>query len=142
MPSKAEQVAAAVVAALEAYPPLAGVPVFRDRDDAIGGDEPSLILVELADEDTETLGHGMDQDKGQVAVVYVVRGANWQTVADGLRVHGHVALMQSPALRSVVAKLKRVRAEWKSANAEQPFAYLAQVYQATYLTPTQSLDAA
>lgn len=142
MPSKAEQVAAAVVAALEAHAPLASVPVFRDRDDAIGGDEPSLILVELADEDTETLGHGMDQDKGQVAVVYIVRGANWQTVADGLRVEGHKALMQSPALGALVAKFKRVRAEWKSANAEQPFAYVAQVYQATYLTPTQSLDAA
>lgn len=145
MPSKAEQIAARVAAALTGTT-AAGALVYRDRADAFTREESPAILVELVDEDTQAFGGGrasigdVDRDELNVAVIVVVRNASWQTVADGVRVQAHALLAADAPLRALVAQWRRSRCEWKPASADQPFGYCAQIYSAVSLSSTAALD--
>ena len=144
MPSKAEQVAARVSAVLTAQAVAIGVQaVFDDRNDALTREETPVILVELVDEDSTALADGHDRDLLRLQVCICVRGANWRTVADAVRVKAHAALVADATLQTLVStSLRRDRAEWRSADTDVPFGYCNQIYQAKYITTTQGLDIA
>lgn len=148
MPSKAEQLAARVTTLLTAATGTTGaLAVYRDRHDAIAREDSPVTLVECIDEDTETLGGDgpfalaqQDRDVLRIAVTQCVRSANWQSVADGLRVASHALIVTDATLRSVLAGLRRDRCEWRAASADLPFGYCAQIYRFTYLTQGHALD--
>ncbi len=120
----------------------AGAGVERDREVAIGLSDQDVILIELGDEDTQTMGGsrgpllGALQERNdlRLIVTVLVRGDNWQTRADALRNEAHQRIVTLHALRPLIAQIRRERAEWRPANTEQPFGYLSQVYVLTYLT--------
>lgn len=150
MASKAEQVAARVVALLVGNT-AAGARVYRDREDAFSREESPAILVECIDEDSTPLGGGVgggipalqfDADSLRLAVTAVTRGAAWQSVADGVRVQAHALIVADPTLRQVVADLRRDRCEWRASSADQPFGYAAQIYLFKYHTRASALDSA
>jgi hypothetical protein len=124
--------------------------VYRDREDAFTREESPAILVECIDEDTTPLGGGVgggipalqtDADTLRIAVTVAVRGASWQSVADGVRVQANALIVADPSLRQIVADLRRDRCEWRAASADQPFGYAAQVYIFKYHTRASALDA-
>ena len=146
MPSRAEAIAARVQVVLNGAT-AAGANVFRDRADAFSREESPAILIELVDEDSTPLGGGrpglaadQDVDVLRLAVITCVRGASWQSVADGVRVQAHALLVADSTLRGLVASLRRDRCEWKAASADQPFGYAAQIYAAKYATRAHALD--
>jgi hypothetical protein len=147
MPSKAEQIAARV-AALLAGATAAGPRVYRDREDAFTREESPALLIECLDEQTRTLGGAdipalparADVDELRLGVTVIVRAASWQSVADGVRVAAHAALVGDATLRGLIAGLARDRCEWRAASADQPFGYAAQIYRITYHTRATALD--
>lgn len=146
MASKAEQIAARVAAVLTSAT-AAGARVYRDREDAFTREESPSILVELIDEDSTQLGGGAgfalaktDADELRLAVTVVVRGAAWQTAADGVRVQAHALLMLDATLRQLAPDISRDRCEWRAASADQPFGYAAQIYRFKYHTRANALD--
>jgi hypothetical protein len=147
MPAKAEQICARV-AALLLNQTAAADRIYRDRADAFAREESPAILIEAIDEETESLGGGrrmtgdVDTDRLQFAVIVVVRGADWQNIADGVRVAAHAKIASDTQLQGIAASLRRQRAEWKAASADQPFGYLAQIYSAKSLTRAFALDVA
>lgn len=131
----------------------AGVAVYRDRDDAFTREETPAILIEAADEQTDTLGGSngtglgrpmtqIDRDTLRISITVCVRSAAWQQVADAVRVQVHALLVADSALRALATNLKRDRCEWRSASTDVPFGYAAQGYQLTYLTRAHALDVA
>lgn len=137
---QAEDFAALIEQTLKAAPALAGVPVYRDRHEAFGADEPLAIVVELQDESSETMGHGPmrhTRDELVVLVLHLVRDSSWQTKAAQQRVASNRALMAQPAL--VQAHLRRGRAQWAAASAEVPVAQLGQEYLLTYISNATTL---
>jgi hypothetical protein len=148
MATKAEQIAARVATVL-LNTTAAGTNVYRDRQDAFTREESPALLIELADEQSTPLGGGrigmagdLDQDVLSLAVITCVRGANWQSVADGVRVQAHALLLADATLRGLLASIRRDRCEWKAASADQPFGYCAQIYAIKYLTRAHALDQA
>ncbi|WP_428421964.1 hypothetical protein [Methylibium sp.] len=147
MASIPEQIAARVETLLAGVTAVQGR-VYRDRQDAFTREESPAYLVESVDEDTEPLGGGrpglgdLDQNTFRLAVIAVVRGADWQQQADALRVQAHALLAVDAPLLALVRNLRRDRCEWKAASADTPFGYCAQVYAAKYLTRTHALDQA
>lgn len=146
MPSRAESIAARAEAVLLGAT-NAGALVFRDRADAFSREESPAILIELVDEDSTPLGGGrpgvgadQDVDVLRLAVIVCVRGGNWQSVADAVRVQAHALLVSDATLRAQLASLRRDRCEWKAASADQPFGYAAQIYAAKYATRAHALD--
>lgn len=146
MPSRAESIAARVAAAL-AGATDAGARVYRDRADAFSREESPAILVELVDEDTTLLGGGLggrfgaqEESTLRLAVIVVVRGATWQTVADAVRCQAHALLVADATLQALMASWRRDRCEWKAASADQAFAYCAQIYAAKFLSRAHALD--
>ena len=143
MPSKAEQVAARVFAVLQASATAMGVvAVYRDRDDALTREESPVILVETIDEDSKAYGSsGHDEDLLRLQVCICVRGANWQSIADAIRLQAHAALVSDATLRTLVGEsFRRDRAEWRSASTDVPFGYCNQIYQCKYISRNQGLD--
>lgn len=149
MASIAEQVCSRVTTLLTGAT-NAGATVYRDRNDAFTREESPAILVEAADETTQPLGGAtsvarpagqVDRDALRLTVTVCVRSANWQTVADAVRVQAHALLLADPTLRTLVASIQRERCEWRSANADTPFGYASQAYLVTYLTRAHALDA-
>jgi hypothetical protein len=150
MPSTAEAIAARVAAVLLDNTP-AGEVVYRDRDDAFTREESPAILVELMDEDTRPLGGGsgpfrplaaVDEDQLRLAVTVAVRSANWQSVADAVRVAAHGLLVADAQLLQMAPGFRRDRTEWRAARADQPFGYCAQIYRFRYHTQAHNLGAA
>lgn len=146
MPSKAEQIAARAALALTGTTD-AGSTVYRDRADALGREESPAILIELVDEDTTPFGGGggpfggtVHQDELRLALIVCVRGANWQTMADQVRVQAHAVLAGDAAFLALVASWRRDRADWKAASADIPFGYCAQTYVCKSLTRAHALD--
>lgn len=146
MPSRAEAIAERARVVLTSAT-AAGVNVFRDRADAFSREESPAILIELVDEDSTPLGGSrlglaseQDEDVLRLAVITCVRGASWQSVADGVRVAAHALLVGDATLRGLVASLRRDRCEWKAASADQPFGYAAQIYAVKYATRALALD--
>lgn len=146
MPSRAEAIAARAAIVL-AGATDAGVNVYRDRADAFSREESPAILIELVDEDSTPLGGGrpgvgadQDADVLRLAVIVCVRGANWQSVADTVRVQANALLFADATLRGLLASLRRDRCEWKAASADQAFGYAAQIYAAKYATRAHALD--
>lgn len=148
MPSKAEQIAARVAAVLLGATD-AGARVYRDREDAFTREESPAIVIECVDEDTTPLGGGVgpfvpvgqtDQDALRLAVTVCVRSANWQSVADAVRVQANALLMADATLRQLAADIRRDRCEWQAAKADLPFGYASQIYRFKYLTRAQALD--
>lgn len=145
MPSAAEAVAARVAAVLTGTT-SAGANVWRDREDALTREESPALLIELQDEDTEPLGGGhpaiggTDRNAMRLAVIACIRGANWQQQADTLRCQAHALLAADATLRGLVANWRRDRCEWKSASANVPFGYAAQIYAGTTLSRASALD--
>lgn len=145
MPSAAESIAARIAAAL-INQTAAGANVYRDRQDAFTREEAQALLIELVDEDTTPMGGGhpaiggTDKDTVRVAVIACVRSASWQSVADALRCQAHALMAADQPLRLLVSNWRRVRCEWKPANADQPFGYAAQIYAATALSRASALD--
>ena len=145
MPSKAETICARLKVVAETA--LPGVPVFRDREDAFTREASPALLIEALDESSTSHAGGqmmtgaLDMDELRVVLTVVVRGHDWQTVGDGVRVTLHAALMADAVLRSFVRFLARDRCEWQSANADLPFGYIAATYKFKYLTSTRALDA-
>lgn len=113
----------------------AGDAVWRDRQDALTHEEPIAILIELAEEETETLGsagpfgRGMGVERNAVGllVTVCVRSASWQTVADGVRSASHALIAADPELGGI-GPVRRKRCEWRPAGAEIPFGYVSQLY--------------
>src|SRR5215207_3581282 len=102
MPSKPELVCQAIAQALTQHVPLVAGRVYRDRTDAFTREESPALLVECIDEDTQPLGGPagpwrpvgqMDRNDLRVALTVVVRDAQWQQVADAVRVQAHAAVM-------------------------------------------------
>lgn len=145
--SKAELIAARVAAVLMGAT-AAGTAVYRDREDAFTREESPAIVVELVDEDSTPLGGAagsltpmaVDQDELRLAVTVAVRNANWQSVADGVRVAAHALLMADAQLQQLAPGMRRDRAEWRAAKADQPFGYCAQIYRFRYHTRARALD--
>jgi hypothetical protein len=140
MASNAERFGALIAATLAASqaPELQGLTVYRDRNDAFGTDEPKAIVVEIQDEDTQTMGSGpgaITQDELSVLVLFVARASDWQAQADAMRVAANVALLMQPELAR--AHLRRGRAQWAAANAELPVSQLGQLYRLAY--PSKAL---
>lgn len=121
----------------------AGDALWRDRQEALTHEEPVAILIELAEEETETLGsagpfgRGMGVERNTVGllVTVCVRSSSWQTVADGVRVAAH-ALIASDIELNRIGPVRRKRCEWRPAGAEIPFGYVSQLY----LIPTLALS--
>lgn len=143
MPSKAERIAARAQALLLGST-AAGTAVYADRNDAFTREESPAILIELGKEDTEPMGNGrpgaLDVNRLDLNIIVCVRGSNWRATADTVRVQTHALLMADPALRGLVASLRRTGGEWKSESADQPFGYVAQFYRATYTSRAEALD--
>lgn len=148
MASKAEQIAARVVALL-LNTTAAAARVYRDREDALTREESPAVVVEIVDEDSTPLGGGSgpfrpllqtDADTLRLAVIVAVRGAAWQTQADAVRVQAHALIVGDATLREVASELRRDRCEWKAASADQPFGYAAQIYLFKYHTRASALD--
>ncbi|MEY2891166.1 MAG: hypothetical protein RJA98_1074 [Pseudomonadota bacterium] len=137
--SQAERIAARIEALLKAGPTDA-VGVWADRQDAFTREESPALLVECIDEDSSPLGGAagfggrdqVDSDTLRVAVVSVVRGDDWRARADALRCQAHALVMADQPLQALTRGIRRDRAEWKGANADQPFGYVAQVYLIRY----------
>ena len=149
MSSIAEQVCSRVTTLLTGTTNAAGV-VYRDRNDAFTRDESPALLIEAADETTQPLGGAttvarpagqVDRDVLRLTVTTCVRSANWQTVADAVRVQAHALVMADPVLRTLVGSIQRERCEWRSASSDTPFGYASQAYLITYLTRAHALDA-
>ena len=147
MPSKAERIADRLVTLLLGQTG-AGVNVWRDRTDAMVREESPSILIELSKEDTQSLGArhpsglgGLDVNELEVSVVVCVRDAQWQTVADAVRVQAHALIATDPVLRGLVSSLKRAATEWRPRSADVPFGYAAQIYAVKYTSRSESLDA-
>ncbi|MGL4576366.1 MAG: hypothetical protein ACRCV9_16400 [Burkholderiaceae bacterium] len=147
MPSKAEQVCGLIASVLSANAPSLGVQaVYRDRDDALTREETPVILVELLDEDSRRLGsdggqQDLDEDLLRLQVCVCVRGANWQTVADDVRVNAHTLLVADPAIRALLSSsLRRDTAQWNSRSTDVPFGFCNQIYQAKYITNNTGID--
>jgi len=148
MPSQAETIAARMATVL-LNATAAADRVYRDRQDAFTREESPAIIVELVDEDTNPLGGGVgpfrpgavDDDQLRVAVTVAVRSANWQSVADSVRVAAHAALVQDTQLQQLPG-FRRDRTEWRAASADTPFGYCAQIYKFRYTTSARALDAA
>jgi hypothetical protein len=149
MPSKAEQICARIEALLLAGATAAGTRVYRDREDAFTREESPAVLIECVDEETRALGGGAgpflpltqtDDDTLRVAVTVVVRGAAWQSVADGVRVAAHALIVADATLRTIAAHIVRDRCEWRAASTDLPFGYAAQMYRFRYHTRAQALD--
>lgn len=145
MPSKAETIAARWATVLTGA--TSALAVYRDRADALSREESPVILIELVDEDTSPfggarppLGGTVEQDELRIALIVCVRGANWQAVADQVRVQAHAVLAGDAAFAAMVASWRRDRAEWKSASADLPFGYCAQTYLCKSLTRAHALD--
>lgn len=141
--SQAERYAALIEQTLKAAPALAGVPIYRDRHDAFGADEPRAIVVELQDEGVETLGRGpmaVTRDELVVLVLHLVRDSNWQAAIDVQRVAANTALMSQPDL--VQAHLRRGRAQWSAASAEVPVSQVGQEYLLAYPSNAKTLGPA
>jgi hypothetical protein len=147
MPSKAEQIAARIVALLMGATAAADR-VYRDREDAMTRDESPAILVEIVDEDSLALGGAagllgrdrVDEDTLRIAVTTCVRSAGWQTVADGVRVAAVSAIFADPQLRTLAAEIARDRCEWRPQSADVPFGYAAQIVRFRYHTRAHALD--
>jgi hypothetical protein len=145
MPSSAEAVAARLEALLTGAT-AAGDNVWRDRQDAFTREESPAVLIELVDEETTPMGGGhpaiggTDRNTVRLAVIACVRDGAWQSVADQVRCQAHALIAADPQLRSMVANLRRDRCEWKSASADQPFGYAAQIYSCTTLNRAHALD--
>ena len=145
MQSKPERIAARIVALLTNATD-AGANIWRDRDDAFTREESPAILIELGKEDSTPLGsgrpgfHALDMNELDISVIVCVRGADWQTVADAVRVQTFGLMAGDPTLRGLVASLRRVTCEWRAQAADQPFGYAAQIYRAKYTSRTDRLD--
>ena len=148
MPSIAEQIAARGAAIALTLPGLSSR-VYRDRADAFAREESPALLVELVDEDTAPQGgpvgpftpvQAADASVLRVAFTVCVRGEAWQAAADAVRVPLHAALLADATLRGLVHTIRRDRAEWKAASADQPFGYCAQIYAFKTLTRAHALD--
>lgn len=145
MPSKSEQIAARVAALLTANLATTGaLAVYRDRDDAISREESPVTLVELVDEDTDTLGGPAimetQADTLRLGVIQCVRSAAWQSVADEVRVRSHALIVADATLRAIAAQIRRDRCEWKPKSADLPFGYCAQIYLFKFHTRGLALD--
>lgn len=135
MPSKAEQIAQLVVAALNAGN-TGAVAVIRDSLDTTTRNETPVILVQLADEDSQAFGDSpvTDLDTLRFEVCICVRSANWQTVADDVRVKAHAALVASAGLRNLLgSSLRRDKASWRAEDTDVPYGSCSQLYQCRYL---------
>ena len=154
MPSKPELVCQAIAQALAQQVPLVAGRVYRDRADAFTREESPALLVECIDEDTQPLGGPagpwrpvgqMDRNDLRVAPTVVVRDAQWQQVADAVRVQAHAAVMRLAgplAMSPGIAGVRRQRCEWRAAGADLPFGYASQVYALRYDSRAHDLDAA
>lgn len=138
MPSVAEQIAQAVLAGLTGATDAINA-VERDREAAITRDEQLVILIELGDEDSTPMGGQsrpftpVERNELRLMVTVVVRGDDWQSRADEVRVQAHTRLTQLTGLWQLASQCRRERTEWRPANTDQPFGYVTTVYVFTYL---------
>jgi hypothetical protein len=138
MPSIPEQIAETLRAGLAGNTD-AGAAVYRDREDAITREEDLVILIELGDEDSTPLGGQanpftpVERNELRAMVTVVVRGANWQSRADVVRLQAHQRLTQLLPLWQLASQCRRERTEWRPANTDQPFGFVSTVYVFTYL---------
>lgn len=147
MPSKAEQIADRIKVLLTGAT-AAQDRVYRDREDAMTREESPALLVEIVDEDSRALGgasgllsrNQVDEDTLRIAVTTCVRSANWQSVADGVRVAAVAAIFADPQLRAIAAEIARDRCEWRAQSADVPFGYAAQILRFRYHTRAHALD--
>lgn len=124
----------------------AGAKVWRDREAAVTREDSPAILIEIADEDPETMGSGghaarmgLDRSVITVLVTVCVRGDQWQTAADAVRVTAHALIAADAELRGLVVQIRRGRCEWRPANTDIPFGFASQAYLFTVLGSSTDL---
>ena len=124
----------------------AGAKVWRDREAAITREDSPAVLIEISDEDPETMGGaghvarmGMDRSVITVLVTVCVRGDEWQTTADAVRVAAHARIAADAELRGMAVQIRRGRCEWRPANTDLPFGFASQAYLFTVLGSTTDL---
>jgi hypothetical protein len=134
--TKAESIAQAFVAALKTVFPAADV--YRDRKDALGKDEQSVVLIELNEEDSSVFGGNLNaggitySDQLRISVTYCYRADAWQTAVSGMRELGHSALRGNLPLNALVQQLRKDRARWDSASSDGGFGFCEQMYLVNY----------
>lgn len=138
--TSAEEVTLAVVQALVAV----GVPVFRERITAMQREEVEILLVETDEEDSTVLGENFDgyvyRNDLTVRVSAVVRQeSGYHASVDVLREQSHLALVNDPALRLLVAGIKKTRARWQPQEADITAAFSEQTYVLTYDSTQQKI---
>lgn len=139
MPSTIETAAARFAVVLGGVRGISGV--YRDRQDAFSREEGSCILVEVAADDAQSHGGAphVDRADARLAVVYLTRGAQWQTEIDRMREEGHSLITTDAQLVKLLTGLRRDSARWQAASADLPFGHCVQQYRAVYLSSTTQL---
>lgn len=143
MPSRAEQIAQAIVSALT-VPPLSSVPaaqVYRDLDHALDATVPSALVVESGDEavpDLATLG--IAYRTLTVRVTALAKGTNPAPLADAPMLEAYNRILADRTLGGLAVDLTEGETQRQTNVLETGVAAVAKNYQVHYRTAANSLE--
>ena len=143
MPSRAEQIAQAIQAALT-VPPMVSVPaaqVYRDLDRALAADVPAALVVESGDESPPDLAVlGIAYRTLTVRVIALAKGASPATVADAPLLEAYARILADRTLGGLAVDITEGETQRQTNVMETGVAAVAKHYQVLYRTAATSLE--